>query len=244
MQWHLENERLQECKSIAYDLNDRDLGMVRSMNLRCLFEEKYVNSEVLDASFSLFESLFKGVISLSFLFMKKKEMRQKPTTLRNKLKMDTGVIVIPIHFGAHWYAGLILLTQKCILIMESFYKRPKTEVFTKMLEVANAATKLQNTNFEQNEWKLIQPHRISKQRDGINCAIYAFLNTFYVLKSGHDYDDEKNNLNSVRNWIACQLCQNNMPEIATKSTSRDYIDVEVEAAVESLILDMMTLGRS
>ena len=127
---------------------------------------------------------------------------------------DWDDVVIPISEKDHWICAVIVVHFNCICIFDSFRisrNKIRTAAFRQLLKICTIFCHTNEKDFNQNQWKLIQPVNLPNQNDTFNCGIFAFLNAKFMLDTYTNSNEEDKvvvsyeDIDKVRDWLLCKI---------------------------------------
>lgn len=116
------------------------------------------------------------------------------------------VIIFPTISGHHWFAVLISLSGKVVVVLDSLYRKKKIDLFCDLLNLIAKVAPV-----EKAQWSKLQPTNLLRQEDGSNCGIIAFLNVYYLLEKMDPSSFP--NFDEVRKWLGVNLTKQDRKEM-------------------------------
>ena len=116
---------------------------------------------------------------------------------------DTRLILIPVSLGIHLTLIGIYIAEKVVIYLGSAVS-PAVNVFRNILGYLERLFVHWKVPFSIEEWLLLAPRNVPKQKDNYSCGVFLCLNA-YVLSSNDIVHYGADNVNKYRYWIAAKI---------------------------------------
>ena len=184
-------------KTFAADLSD-------STSLKCLLPPNQLHGSVIQAFLTSISN--SQIISMPVeLYVALKGGRRSKVNnfALEKPAKDTRLILIPVSLGIHWTLIGIYIVEKVVIYLDSAVS-PVVNVFRNILGYLERLFVHWKVPFSIEEWLLLAPRNVPKQKDNYSCGVFLCLNA-YVLSSNDIVHYEADNVNKYRYWIAAKI---------------------------------------